>query len=142
MNPSAQHNFHELSFYTLSHPDTIYFIHQHVVDAFQAQHADAQTKPITLTFSLAGLYLYLEKGYSGRQVQQAHMRLARNKQKWPAIELPDARGDITVTHVLKAPPGPLRDTLIRAWCLSVWTTYRKSHALIAALVDREVGKAP
>jgi hypothetical protein len=59
---SSQDQFHELSFYTLSHPDTVYFIHQHAVDAFAAQTADENTKPIKLTFGLIGLYLFLEKG--------------------------------------------------------------------------------
>ena len=31
--------FHELSFYTLAHRDPT-FIHQHIVDAYTAQHAD------------------------------------------------------------------------------------------------------
>ena len=48
--------YHELSAYTLSHPDPS-FIHQYVVDAFAAQTADENTKPIALTFALVGLYL-------------------------------------------------------------------------------------
>jgi hypothetical protein len=31
------------------------FIHQYVVDAFAAQQADEQTKPMKLTFALVGL---------------------------------------------------------------------------------------
>jgi len=92
-------------FYTLSHPDKSYFIHQHVVDAYSAQTADENTKPIGLVFALVGLYLYLEKNYTGRQVQQAHMKLANNKKPWPKIELPKDRGAITVTDVLNAQPG-------------------------------------
>ncbi|GHN01809.1 hypothetical protein WSM22_32980 [Cytophagales bacterium WSM2-2] len=61
MNSLPKDQFNELSYYTLGHHDTVYFIHQHIVDAFQAQTADNSTKPIGLTFSLVGLYLYLEK---------------------------------------------------------------------------------
>lgn len=86
MQASPQDQFNELSFYTLQHPDQVYFIHQHIVDAYQAQTADQNTKPIALTFSLVGLYLYLEKNYTGRQVQQAHMRMAQHKQTWPTLD--------------------------------------------------------
>ncbi|MCL6648034.1 MAG: DUF5946 family protein [Chloroflexi bacterium] len=37
--------YHELQAYTLTHPDPA-FLHQHVVNAWTAQHANAQTKPI------------------------------------------------------------------------------------------------
>ena len=48
--------YHELCYYTLTLGDPA-FIHQHVVDAFAAQQADEQTKPIKVTFALVGLYL-------------------------------------------------------------------------------------
>lgn len=138
MDRLSQNEFAELSYYTLSHPDSVYFIHQHVVDAFQAQEATAETKPIALTFSLVGLYLYLEKGYTGRQVQQAHQRLAKNKKVWPLVELPSQRGDITVSDVLKTAPGRQRDEVIKDWCCSVWNAYRNSQQAIALLVKTEL----
>jgi hypothetical protein len=76
--------FDELSYYTLAHHDPSY-VHQHTVDAFIAQTADKNTKPIGLVFSLVGLYLYLEKGFTGKQVQQAHMQLARKKKQRPSL---------------------------------------------------------
>jgi len=130
---SEQDLFHKLSYYTLSHPDPS-FIHQHIVDAFAAQRADGKTKRIALTFALVGLYLHLEKGYTGRRVQLAHMEMARTKRDWPAIELPDERGDVTVSDVLAAPPGAERDSMIDTWCASVWGAYKQSHAQIARLV--------
>ena len=48
--------YEELQYYTLGHGDHT-FIHQHAVDAWAAQHADHNTKPITLAFALVGLYL-------------------------------------------------------------------------------------
>lgn len=135
---SSLRDFHELSFYTLSHPDTAYFIHQHIVDAYQAQTATPQGKPITLIFSLAGLYLYLEKQFTGKQVQQAHMIMANKKERWPEIELPLHRGQITVAEVLQSPAGPQRDEMIRNWCLSVWETFRSAHPVIRELVNRQL----
>ncbi len=75
---TSQEQFHELSFYTLSLQDK-YFIHQHIVDAYAAQTADINTKPIKIIFSLVGLYLFIEKKYTGREVQLAHMQMAKNK---------------------------------------------------------------
>jgi len=139
MNSSTPDEFYELSYYTLAHPDTQYFIHQHIVDAQQAQTADENTKPIAITFSLIGLYLYLEKEYTGRQVQRAHITLSQHKKKWPKIELPNKKGEITATDVLKATPGPRRDAMIRDWCASVWQAYLNSHNTVSSFVKSELG---
>ena len=72
------------------------FIHQHVVDAWTLQHADEHTKPIAITFALAGLYLHCERGYTGKQVQRVHMLMARRKQTWPTFAFPCERGTMTV----------------------------------------------
>jgi len=139
MSESNQDNyFHELSFYTLSHPDREYFIHQHIVDAFTAQTASENTKAISLVFSLVGLYLYLEKGYSGRQVQLAHLKLAKNKILWPVVVLPGFRGNIAISDVLKSTPGPERDNLIKKWCNSVWEAYKDSQSIIASLAKNKI----
>ena len=53
---TSEDAYHELCYYTLAHRDPS-FIHQHVVDAFAAQHADEKTKPIKLTFALVGALL-------------------------------------------------------------------------------------
>jgi hypothetical protein len=133
-----QTEFHELSFYTLAHPDPVYFIHQHAVDAFAAQTADENTKPIKLTFGLIGLYLFLEKGYTGKQVQNAHVRLSQNKKVWPSLVLPEDRGNITVSDVLQAEAGTPRDLMIKNWCESVWVAYGNWHAVIAHLAKTEL----
>ena len=120
-----QDKFHELCFYTLAHGDPA-FIHQHVVDAFGAQQAEPTAKPIEVAFALIGLYLHLEQGYSGRQVQSAHMRLVKRRKQWPAFRLPERRGEVTVTDVLAAAPGRERDEAIEGWCASVWEAWSKS----------------
>jgi len=135
----ATKEFDELSFYTLGHPDPRYFIHQHAVDAFAAQTADKSTKPIRVIFSLIGLYLYLEKGYTGKQVQYAHMKLTQKKKSWTLLALPEYRGIITVSNVLKAEPGPARDAVIKDWCADVWSAYTSWHDLIASLAQRDLG---
>ena len=77
INP-MQKELEELTYYTLNKADRN-FIHQHVVDAYAAQNADAETKPITLFFALAGLYLLIEKNYTGKEVQAAHIKMSTRK---------------------------------------------------------------
>src|SRR5688500_4296697 len=55
----VQDRYEELCCYTLAHGHAA-FIHQHVVDAQAAQAAGEHTKPIAITFALAGLYLHVE----------------------------------------------------------------------------------
>lgn len=131
---TEQDAYNELCAYTLTHGDRE-FIHQHVVDAFAAQHANEQSKPIVVAFALVGLYLLIEKGFSGREVQRAHMRLGQNKRSWPAFILPAERGSITVVDVMAAAEGPERDSAIHAWCKSVWSAFAANrdrvHQLLA-----------
>ena len=81
-NESSAEAYHELCAYTLSHgaPE---FLHQHVVDAFAAQGASVESKPIGVTMALVGLYLHAERGFTGRQVQRVHMLLAQRKRQCP-----------------------------------------------------------
>jgi len=132
---TEQDAYDELRYYTLAHRDPE-FIHQHVVDAFTAQHANVQTKPIALTFSLVGLYLLVERQFSGRQVQRAHMELARHKQTWPVFSLPVERGLITCVDVVAVPVGIERDRAIHAWCASVWEAFRESHVTVGELLRK------
>jgi len=134
---SEQEMFYELSCYTQTHPDPS-FIHQYAVDAFAAQQAGENTKPITLAFALIGLYLHLEKNYSGREVQIAHVKLAKHRKQWPSFDLPEYRGNIRIFDVIAAPKGPERDKAIRKWSASVWKAYSKSHKEVADLVETEL----
>lgn len=124
-------SYDELYVYTMGRGD---FILQHVVDAFGAQTASADTKPIALIFGLVGLYLHVEKGFSGKQVQQVHMQLGRQKRPWPAIPLPPHRGSITAADVMAITAGRERDLAIDAWCRSVWDAFCDSHQAIVGLL--------
>ena len=135
--PTEIELFHELTFYTLAQGDSA-FIHQHVVDAFAAQTATAGSKPIAVVFALIGLYLHLEHGFTGRQVQRAHMQLGTPRRNWTLPRLPDQRGAIRVADVLAASPGTERDAVIRNWCASVWQAYRDVQGEIREIVRREL----
>ncbi len=130
-------SFHELSYYTLAHTDPA-FLHQHAVDAFTAQNADDSTRPIALVFALVGLYLHVEHSCTGRQVQQAHIQLARSRRDWQRPTLISNRGSITIVDVLARPPGPSRDEMILTWAVGVWSAWSPAHAQIAALAATEL----
>ena len=57
--------YHQLSYYTLNHPEPDRFVHQHIVDAqtaHTAQTASADDRPISLLYALFGLYLAVVRG--------------------------------------------------------------------------------
>jgi Family of unknown function (DUF5946) len=123
--------YDEVYVYTMGRPA---FILQHVVDAFAVQTATESSKPIAVVFGLVGLYLHVERGFSGRQVQQAHMALGRRKREWPSVSLPEDRGSMTVADVLAASAGPERDRAIDDWCRSVWSAFSGNRQTIIALL--------
>lgn len=133
-----QHLYDQLAFYTLAHADPA-FIHQNVVDAFAAQNASEDDKPIKPMFALIGLYLCVEKGQTGRQAQLAHMKLAKRRKEWPRLPLPARRGTIRTADILAAPPGAERDAMIRRWCEDVWAAWAHAHATIKEICRKELG---
>jgi Family of unknown function (DUF5946) len=134
---SEQNLYNELAFYTLAHEDPS-FIHQNVVDAFAAQNADEGSKPIYIVFALVGLYLHVEKNFTGRQVQKAHMQLAKRRKQWPRPVLPPERGAIRISDVLAVAPGQARDAMIRSWCESAWAAWKDSRQQVVDLVKSEL----
>lgn len=132
--------FNHLLFYTLSHPDPEFFIHQYAVDAFAAQTAGENTKNITLVYALAGLYLAVEKGYTGKEVQKAHLIFSKDKSNMPRIILPESRGEIIIKNVLDTEPGIARDEMILRWCASVWKAFQSNHEAIVYFCRRHLEK--
>jgi hypothetical protein len=125
----------ELSYYTLAHGDPK-FIHQHLVDAYGAQHVRLSKSTIGGAFALAGLYLAVERGFSGRQVQKTHMLMARTSKDWPRFNPPEDVGPLTVADVLAVEPGPRRDDKLMEWCAGIWAAWSPEHARVREMVDR------
>jgi hypothetical protein len=88
-----------------------------------------------LVFSLVGLYLHVEKRFTGLEVQQAHQKLSRTKRQWPSIHLPQERGVLTAVEVLAEPAGVKRDTAIDRWCETVWKSFNGSRETIVGLLS-------
>jgi hypothetical protein len=129
MRNLANENYDALVYYTLGLKDN-FFIHQYVVDAYTAQFANINTKPISLIFSLVGLYLNIEKNYSGKSIQQFHTLMSNNKIIWPHVALPLKRGDITIDMILKEKEDEERNKMIKVWCISIWDAFADTHLII------------
>jgi hypothetical protein len=110
------------------------FILQHVVDAFTVQTANDDSRPMGVVFGLVGLYLHVEKQFSGRQVQRVHMELGRRKREWPRVYVPEDRGSMTVADVLATSAGLERDMAMDNWCRSVWTAFGANRQTIIDLL--------
>jgi len=116
-----------------------FFHHQLCVDAYGAQHAGESAKPIAAAFALVGLYLAAERGYTGRQVQQAHMELAKKAGKefaWPRFEPPERTWAVTVAEVWNAEAGEKREKMIKTWAETVWRGWAHEHGRVRALCEK------
>jgi hypothetical protein len=118
----------ELAAYTQSLQDPG-FLHQTVVDAYEAQHAGGKAKPIAVWFGLIGLYLVLERGCTGREAQRAHMALGKGKRTYPPLPVPTHTWEITVVDVL-AEPEATRTAAILRWAHAVWDGWKPQQATI------------
>lgn len=119
------------------------FIHQLLVDAYAAQHASDRMRPIGLPFALIGLYLVNERGGTGVDSQNMHIRLANHPNKpktWPHFPPRTHAGSLTVADMLSAPPGDERDNALRAWNRSVWEAWRDQRDAIASLIANILGE--
>jgi hypothetical protein len=123
--------YEEVYVYAMGRPG---FILQHVVDAFGVQTASNDSKPISVVFGLIGLYLRVERHFSGRQVQEVHMKLGRRKREWPRVFVPEARGRLTVADVLATPAGAERDIAIDDWSRCIWAAVSGNRETVIALL--------
>lgn len=122
--------YNDLAFYTLPHPDYDLFIHQYIVDAYNAQHAAIDGTSVSLAAALIGLYLFCEKAHTGKQVQLAHMQLGNEMKKFPKFALPEQKATMNVSDVLKAEPGTARDRAIKDWTCAVWQIWKPQQQFI------------
>jgi hypothetical protein len=134
-----QEHYNELACFTLNLHDER-FVHQYVVDAFTCQYADDNTKPISLTFALAGLYLFIEKGYSGREVQKFHTLMSKRKMAWPIFIVPYYQElPVDISSVIASNDQNERIELIEKWCAGVWEANKENHDKVEDLVRNYLG---
>jgi Family of unknown function (DUF5946) len=126
--------YQELAAYTLGLHDAA-FIHQHIVDAYAVHAAMPTDKPIRIAQALVGLFLHVEHGLTGRQVQRVHHILAAQRPAWPRFALPEDRGPITIHDVIAEPPGERRDRAIESLATSTWNACRGLRGSIQAFLS-------
>ncbi len=121
----------ELCAYTLVQPRPP-FIHQLAVDAYAVQHLEEGRSPISILFGLMGLFMVVEQGATGLEVQQAHQRKAKDpgRANWPKPTVQRHSFPMNVGHVLSAAPGPIRDHAIHRWVESTWQALPEAHEVI------------
>ena len=78
---------HEVLGFEFQHPVMLRY-HQLTVDAYGAQHAGGDAPPIRVAYSLAGLWLALEHGFSAEDVRAVHRRMGRPTAEWPVFTPP------------------------------------------------------
>lgn len=129
----------ELAAYTLARGRE--FIHQHGVDAYQAQHAVRRNSGIGIPFSLIGLCMAVERRATGLQVQRAHMVLGPEKRDWPRFDPPREPAAITVCDVLEAEPGDARDAMLMKWCTAIWESWANAHEWTRRFCDEMLNES-
>ena len=92
-------------------------------------------KPIATTFALVGLYLVNERNYTGKQVQQVHIALAKKSKAWSHFPTPKEKTWITIKEVTQSPDNKKQE-LIKQWSKSVWKIWKPEKEKIVAMIER------
>lgn len=134
----------ELVGFELAHPTLVGRCHQLTVDAYGAQHAGEPTGRIRVAYSLVGLHLALDRGWSGDRVRAFHQGMGRPDVWWPPFSRPVAGGEplgtVTVADVVRA--GAAAESVdghadaIERWAADVWRAWAPQHGDVTALTDR------
>jgi len=125
--------FHTLSGIHFDEADPA-FIHQVAVDCYGAQHAGGPARPITAVFSLVGLCLHLEHGFTGKQVQAAHAAMARGQKNWPVLLAPSVRYPVTVDSVVQCETASARTVQLKVWAQATWDAWRSEQMWVRSII--------
>jgi hypothetical protein len=120
-------------------------LHQLTVDAYGAQHAGGQGSGIRVAYSLVGLQLALERGFTGLQVRDLHQRMGKPGPDWPRFNVPPNPGPVTVVEVAiaghRAGSVEGHAETVERWARSVWAAWAARHDDVNGLTDRVIGLA-
>lgn len=129
--------------FELGHPGLVARCHQLTVDAYGAQHAGPQTARIYLAYSLVGLHLALDRGWSGGRVRDFHQRIGRPADWWPDFGRSARQGGLTVAEVVeagaRAGSAEGHASLVERWAAEVWAgwaDHQRSVELLTARLER------
>lgn len=119
----------------LSHVARLGGIHQLSVDAYAAQHVVQGTPSIATIFSLVGLHLGLELGWSGTAVRAAHQHLGQRFRTWPTFQPPPSRDWLTIADVAGSATPEDHAQRVAAWAASVWKGWSSEHDRVRDWTD-------
>ncbi|MDQ6917952.1 MAG: DUF5946 family protein [Candidatus Dormibacteraeota bacterium] len=132
----------EVSGFELAHAELAGRFHQLTVDAYGAQHSGGDGRGIRIAYSLVGLHLALDLGWTGLAVRDAHQGMGRPQPSWPAFTRPAGVGTLTVLDVAEAGAraGSISGhaALVERWAADVWAAWAPLHGEVFALTDRVV----
>lgn len=148
----------ELAGFELLHMAPLGRFHQLTVDAYGAQHPDPDGTGLRLAYSLVGLCLALERGWTGVAVRDLHGRMGRRQPWWPAFHRPAPpdpaarpKGRRAPAAEASAPEATVAGVVlagarsgsveghaeaVQAWARAVWACWSPEHAAIRAFADR------
>jgi hypothetical protein len=120
--------------------------HQLGVDTYGTQHAADHDRSIRVAYSIVGLYLSIERGWSGDDVRRAHQRMGKPQPSWPEFRRPDELGGVTVLDVAMA--GVRAGSVVghaeaaQRWARYVWDAWSAQHAEVASLASSTLAANP
>ena len=130
----------EVAAFGMLHPETLGRWRQTCVDAYAAQHVGPKMKPITICFALNGLFLVVERRWSGIATREAHAYLADTvpRRAWPRFTPPDDVGSLTVLDVALVSDPEDQAVAIEKWGTSVWEAWSHVHVEVRRMTDRQL----
>lgn len=105
----------EVVAYGYDHPKHLGRWHQTCVDAYRGQHVGPEAPQIAVAFALNGLYLVLERGFTGYEARKAHGYLASTVESWPRFTPPRSAGETTVLDIALASTPVEHARLVQGW---------------------------
>ncbi len=129
----------ELVGFELEHAGALGRLHQLTVDAYGAQHGDAEGTSLRTAYSLVGLCLALEHGWTGPEVRELHARMGRRQPWWPLFRPPEVSPVVTVLDVVNA--GARAGSVdghaskVERWVRAVWESWASQSVAIRGFTD-------
>ncbi len=113
-------------------------VHRLGVDAYAVQHP-GQPSPQSIQsvgVHLIRLYLFLERGLTPANANDAMLAAAKWKREFVWLDPPPSRGAVTVADVHAATTPAAHADAVRAWARSAWEAWTPHHAMVRAWAAR------
>jgi len=118
--------------------DTRYFgVHRLTVDTYAVQHPGQPSAQSiqSVGVHLIRLHLFLERGLSAEQANDAMLDAARFKKSFVRLE-PPLHYAMTVADVFAASAPEQHQQLVRAWAQSAWQAWSAHHDVVRQWAER------